>query len=73
MVVPTDHEVLAVKNHSDHSPEAESHGRVWTDREGLLELTHNYGTEGDPNYTINNGNDDDEYKDMFMNSYKILE
>ncbi|KAL6927222.1 hypothetical protein ACO0SA_003514 [Hanseniaspora valbyensis] len=25
--------------------------------EGILELTHNYGTETDPNYTINNGND----------------
>lgn len=25
-------------------------------REGVLELTHNYGTENDPNYKINNGN-----------------
>ncbi|OBA25847.1 glyoxalase-domain-containing protein [Hanseniaspora valbyensis NRRL Y-1626] len=25
--------------------------------EGILELTHNYGTETDPNYVINNGND----------------
>jgi len=28
----------------------------WTDRNGVLELTHNYGTENDPNYTVNNGN-----------------
>ncbi|KAH3674860.1 hypothetical protein WICMUC_003063 [Wickerhamomyces mucosus] len=26
------------------------------DREGVLELTHNYGTENDPDYKINNGN-----------------
>lgn len=44
------------------SPEAESHGKVWTDREGLLELTHNYGTEDDPNYKVNNGNDDPEHQ-----------
>ena len=25
-------------------------------REGLIELTHNYGTESDPTYTVNNGN-----------------
>lgn len=30
----------------------------WSDREGLLELTHNYGTEDDANYTTNNGNKD---------------
>ncbi|UKZ79658.1 hypothetical protein TrVFT333_007418 [Trichoderma virens FT-333] len=28
------------------------------DREGVIELTHNYGTENDPTYTINNGNKD---------------
>ncbi|PWW79437.1 lactoylglutathione lyase [Tuber magnatum] len=37
-------------------PGAESAGRQWTDREGLLELTHNYGTEDDDNYKVNNGN-----------------
>lgn len=30
--------------------------RHWTDRNGVLELTHNYGTENDPNYSIVNGN-----------------
>ncbi|KAH7381472.1 glyoxylase I [Phaeosphaeria sp. MPI-PUGE-AT-0046c] len=38
------------------SPKAVSHGNHWTDREGIVELTHNYGTEDDPNYKINNGN-----------------
>lgn len=38
------------------SPKAVSHGNVWTDREGIVELTHNYGTENDPNYKISNGN-----------------
>jgi lactoylglutathione lyase len=28
----------------------------WTDREGVIELTHNYGTEDDPNYKTHNGN-----------------
>ncbi|KXX72893.1 Lactoylglutathione lyase [Madurella mycetomatis] len=38
------------------SPKAVSGGsNVW-DREGLIELTHNYGTENDPEYKINNGN-----------------
>lgn len=27
-------------------------------REGVLELTHNYGTENDPNYKVNNGNEE---------------
>lgn len=35
-----------------------SHGNHWTDREGIVELTHNYGTEDDPNYKIANGNTD---------------
>ncbi|KAK9380790.1 Glyoxalase/Bleomycin resistance protein/Dihydroxybiphenyl dioxygenase [Kockiozyma suomiensis] len=35
-----------------------NHGKEWTDREGLLELTHNYGTENDPEYKITNGNTD---------------
>jgi lactoylglutathione lyase len=38
------------------SAKAESHGKHWTDREGVLELTHNYGTEADPNYKVANGN-----------------
>ncbi|KEQ98452.1 hypothetical protein AUEXF2481DRAFT_86417 [Aureobasidium subglaciale EXF-2481] len=39
-------------------PKAANHGKHWTDREGLIELTHNYesGTEKDDNYTVNNGN-----------------
>lgn len=28
----------------------------WTDRQGVLELTHNYGTEHDDNFKIANGN-----------------
>jgi lactoylglutathione lyase len=32
--------------------------RHWTDRNGVLELTHNYGTETDPDYRANNGNDE---------------
>lgn len=38
------------------SPKAVSHGNHWTDREGIVELTHNYGTENDPDYKIANGN-----------------
>ncbi|KAJ7165447.1 lactoylglutathione lyase-like protein [Mycena crocata] len=38
------------------SPAAVSHGRHWTDREGIIELTHNYGTESDAEYKITNGN-----------------
>lgn len=38
------------------SPKAVSHGNSAFDREGLIELTHNYGTENDPEYKINNGN-----------------
>ncbi|KAB2574818.1 Lactoylglutathione lyase [Lasiodiplodia theobromae] len=38
------------------SPKAASHGNHWTDREGIVELTHNYGTENDPDYKITNGN-----------------
>lgn len=38
------------------SPKAVSHGNHFSDREGLIELTHNYGTESDPNYKITNGN-----------------
>ncbi|KAK4549579.1 hypothetical protein LTR36_006576 [Oleoguttula mirabilis] len=38
------------------SPKAASHGSHWTDREGIIELTHNYGTENDDNYKPHNGN-----------------
>jgi len=38
------------------SPKAVSHNNHWTDREGIIELTHNYGTENDPNYKPHNGN-----------------
>jgi lactoylglutathione lyase len=38
------------------SPKAVSHGNHWTAREGIIELTHNYGTEDDSEYEINNGN-----------------
>ena len=37
-------------------PEAISHGAHFTDREGVVELLHNHGTEKDPNYRPNNGN-----------------
>lgn len=40
------------------SPKAVSHSNHWTDREGIIELTHNYGTENDPNYKSCNGNKD---------------
>ena len=33
-------------------------GIEWGDREGVIELTHNYGTESDPEYKITNGNTD---------------
>jgi len=38
------------------SAKALSGGNTTFDREGLIELTHNYGTENDPEYKINNGN-----------------
>jgi lactoylglutathione lyase len=38
------------------SPSSPSHGKSVMDREGVIELTHNYGTENDPNYKVNNGN-----------------
>ncbi|EFX01216.1 lactoylglutathione lyase [Grosmannia clavigera kw1407] len=38
------------------SPSAVSAGNKTFDREGVIELTHNYGTENDPTYKINNGN-----------------
>ncbi|ODV97723.1 hypothetical protein PACTADRAFT_228 [Pachysolen tannophilus NRRL Y-2460] len=39
-----------------NNPSSPYYNNMWADREGILELTHNYGTESDPNYTINNGN-----------------
>ncbi|KAL7961009.1 Glyoxalase/Bleomycin resistance protein/Dihydroxybiphenyl dioxygenase [Trichoderma compactum] len=41
-----------------NSKGATSFGNSSLDREGVIELTHNYGTENDPNYSINNGNKD---------------
>jgi len=38
------------------SPKALSHANHFSDREGLIELTHNYGTEDDPSYKVTNGN-----------------
>jgi lactoylglutathione lyase len=35
-----------------------SPGHHWSDREGVLELTHNHGTENDDSFTVNNGNKD---------------
>ena len=37
------------------SPKALSHGETLTNRQGLIELTHNYGTENDPNYKVATG------------------
>lgn len=37
----------------DSPKSAEGH---WTNRQGLLELTHNYGTENDDSFKVNNGN-----------------
>ncbi|GBF65130.1 lactoylglutathione lyase [Trichophyton mentagrophytes] len=38
------------------SPKALNTGKHWTDRNGVLELTHNYGTENDDNFSVANGN-----------------
>lgn len=40
------------------SPKSVSGGNHFSDREGLIELTHNYGSENDPNYKPSNGNTD---------------
>jgi lactoylglutathione lyase len=40
------------------SPKAVSGGNHFTDREGLIELTHNYGTENDENYKVSTGNEE---------------
>lgn len=37
-------------------PKAVSSGKNLWDREGIIELTHNYGTENDPSYKSNTGN-----------------
>ncbi|KAF5701908.1 Lactoylglutathione lyase [Fusarium mundagurra] len=39
------------------SPDSPSHGKFTFDRQGLIELTHNYGTENDDNYRVSNGNE----------------
>jgi lactoylglutathione lyase len=39
-------------------PSSASTGAHWTDREGVIELTHNYGSESDASFKINNGNAD---------------
>ncbi|KAL9086851.1 MAG: hypothetical protein Q9159_003939 [Coniocarpon cinnabarinum] len=39
-------------------PGAPSNGNHWTDREGVIELTHNYGSENDPDFKLANGNSD---------------
>ena len=38
------------------SPKALSHGNWTSDRQGLIELTHNYGTENDEGFAVANGN-----------------
>lgn len=40
------------------SPTAISPKAPWYDRQGILELTHNYGTENDPDYKPASGNSD---------------
>jgi lactoylglutathione lyase len=37
-------------------PTARSQGAGFMDREGVLELTHNHGTENDDSFQVNNGN-----------------
>ena len=39
-----------------NSPKSLSKGEHWTARQGVLELTHNYGTEKDDNFKVANGN-----------------
>ena len=38
------------------APKSLSSGKHWTARQGILELTHNYGTEKDDDFKVNNGN-----------------
>jgi lactoylglutathione lyase len=42
----------------DASGTSPSAGRLRSDRQGLLELTHNYGTETDDSYSVSNGNEE---------------
>lgn len=39
-------------------PGSRSRQHHWTDREGVLELTHNYGTEDDADYKVATGNEE---------------
>ena len=39
-------------------PKSASHDAHWTDRQGVLELTHNHGSENDENFKVANGNSD---------------
>lgn len=38
------------------SPKANYPGKPWYQRQGVLELCHNWGVENDPEYKLNNGN-----------------
>ncbi|KAL9127483.1 MAG: hypothetical protein Q9175_007723 [Cornicularia normoerica] len=40
------------------TPKSLSGGQHWTARQGVLELTHNYGTEKDESFKVANGNSD---------------
>ena len=44
---------LAYDDERSASPKAH-----WTDRQGVIELTHNHGSENDANFKIANGNSD---------------
>ncbi|ODV58974.1 lactoylglutathione lyase GLO1 [Ascoidea rubescens DSM 1968] len=37
-------------------PALKAYNQNWAKKDGVLELTHNHGTELDPNYSLNNGN-----------------
>lgn len=38
------------------APNSASSGKHWSDREGIIEMTHNYGTENDDNFKVATGN-----------------
>lgn len=38
------------------APGSASAGAHWSDREGIIEMTHNYGSENDPNFKVATGN-----------------
>ncbi|KAI5284124.1 Lactoylglutathione lyase [Ascosphaera acerosa] len=42
----------------DSDKQSVQHGLHWTDRHGVLELTHNHGTEADAGYRVANGNEE---------------